>query len=222
MHIVVCLKQIIDPEIPPHVFQIDPVKKKQIRGRQVLLISDFDAIALEVALQLKEKADGKVTAITIGAAEEEEEEWRQKITDAMVKRVSFDFVETPLPDVITFLHELTGVDFVLDRAALQDQEGLKEKASMTNEGRDYIESELSKINGLTVYHTHGNYILIDATPTGATSAEIVNAVMEKNGIILRKMNPFKDKTGLFRITIGSKEENERCVEAVNAFFNSRT
>jgi electron transfer flavoprotein beta subunit len=69
VHIIVCLKQIIDPEIPPHVFQIDPVKKKQIRGRQVLLISDFDAIALEVALQLKEKVDGKVTAVTIGEAE---------------------------------------------------------------------------------------------------------------------------------------------------------
>lgn len=69
MHIVVCLKQIIDPEIPPHIFQIDPVEKKQIRGRQVLLISDFDAIALEVALQLKEKIGGEVTAITIGEKE---------------------------------------------------------------------------------------------------------------------------------------------------------
>jgi electron transfer flavoprotein beta subunit len=69
VHIIVCLKQIIDPEIPPHVFQIDPVKKKQIRGRQVLLISTFDEVALEVGLQLKEKVDGKVTAITIGEAE---------------------------------------------------------------------------------------------------------------------------------------------------------
>ncbi len=106
-------------------------------------------------------------------------------------------------------------------AALQDQEGLKEKAALTNEGRDYIESELSSIKGLTVYHTHGNYILIDATPTGTTSAEIVNAVMEKNGIILRKMNVFKNRTGLFRITIGTKEENERCVEAVKDFFSSK-
>jgi histidinol-phosphate/aromatic aminotransferase/cobyric acid decarboxylase-like protein len=107
-------------------------------------------------------------------------------------------------------------------AALQDQDGLREKARMTNEGRDYIEGELSKIDGLTVYHTHGNYILIDATPTGATSAEIVNAVMEKDGIILRKMNPFKDKTGMFRITISSRDENERCVEAVKAYFSSRS
>lgn len=69
MHIVVCIKQIIDPEIPPHVFQIDPIEKKQIRGRQVLVISTFDEVALEVALQMKEKEDGKVTVLTIGEAE---------------------------------------------------------------------------------------------------------------------------------------------------------
>ena len=69
MHVVVCIKQIIDPEIPPHVFQIDPVQMKQIRGRQVLVISTFDEVALEVGLQLKEKDGGKVTAITIGQKE---------------------------------------------------------------------------------------------------------------------------------------------------------
>ena len=69
MHIVVCIKQIIDPEIPPHVFQIDPVAKKQIRGRQVLVISTFDEVALEVALQMKEKEDGTVTALTIGESQ---------------------------------------------------------------------------------------------------------------------------------------------------------
>jgi len=103
-------------------------------------------------------------------------------------------------------------------AALNDQEGVKENIRRTNEGRDYIEEKLSKIDGVTVYHTFGNYILIDATPTGAKSEEIVNAVMEKDGIILRKVNPFKDKTGLFRITIGSKEQNERCVKSVKDFF----
>ncbi len=72
MHTVVCIKQIIDPEIPPHLFRLDPVTKRQARGRQVLLISDFDAIALEVALQLREKAGGKVTAVTIGEMGERE------------------------------------------------------------------------------------------------------------------------------------------------------
>ncbi len=105
-------------------------------------------------------------------------------------------------------------------AALNDQQGLKEKIRFTNQGRDYIEGELSKIDGLVVYHTYGNYILIDATTTGATSEEIVNGVMEKHGIILRKVAPFKEKRGLFRITIGSREENERCVKAVRDYFEA--
>lgn len=65
MHAVVCLKQIIDPDIPPHLFAIDPDEKKQIRGSQPLVISVFDEMALEVALQLKEKTAGTVTALTI-------------------------------------------------------------------------------------------------------------------------------------------------------------
>jgi histidinol-phosphate aminotransferase len=106
-------------------------------------------------------------------------------------------------------------------AALNDQEGLKKKIKSTNEGRDYIEGEISNINGVTVYHTHGNYILIDASPTGATTEEIVNYVIKNHGIIIRKMNPFKDRQGLFRITIGTREENEKCVKAIKEFFKNR-
>ncbi len=106
-------------------------------------------------------------------------------------------------------------------AALNDQEGVQEKIRLTNEGRDYIESEIGKIDGVTVYHTHGNYILFDASPTGITTEDIVDFVMEKHGILIRKVNPFKGRKGLFRITIGKKEENEKCVAAVKDFFASR-
>jgi len=106
-------------------------------------------------------------------------------------------------------------------AALNDEEGVKENIRLTNEGRDYIESELSKIDGLTVYHTYGNYILIDASPTHAKSEEIINTILEKNKIMLRKQNPFKGREGLFRITIGTREQNKKTVEAIKDFFNSR-
>jgi electron transfer flavoprotein beta subunit len=60
------MKQIIDPEVPPHLFEIDAEEMKQIRGTHPLVISAYDEVAIEVALQLKEKTDGKVTVITIG------------------------------------------------------------------------------------------------------------------------------------------------------------
>lgn len=69
MHAVVCLKQIVDPDIPPHLFEIDPIEKKQIRGSQPLVISAFDEIGLEVALQLKKKTSGTISAVTIAGPE---------------------------------------------------------------------------------------------------------------------------------------------------------
>ncbi|MBX6379047.1 MAG: electron transfer flavoprotein subunit beta/FixA family protein, partial [Clostridia bacterium] len=68
MHIVVCLKQIIDPEIPPRDFKIDPERKEAVQGKASLVISTFDEIALEVALQLRDRiGEGKITAISFGA-----------------------------------------------------------------------------------------------------------------------------------------------------------
>ncbi len=67
MNIVVCLKQIIDYEIPPRAFRIDRQKKKPAMPDASLVIGPFDENALEVALQLREKAGGgRITAVSMG------------------------------------------------------------------------------------------------------------------------------------------------------------
>ncbi len=65
-NIVVCIKQIIDPEIPASQFKLDKATKRQLREGHNLVISAYDQNALEVALQLKEKAGGKVAAVSLG------------------------------------------------------------------------------------------------------------------------------------------------------------
>jgi electron transfer flavoprotein beta subunit len=69
MHIVVCIKQIIDPEVPFHLFRIDPITKTQVRGSHPLVISSYDEVAVEVAIQAKEKFGGQVTVVTLGSSE---------------------------------------------------------------------------------------------------------------------------------------------------------
>ncbi len=69
MNTVVCIKQIIDPEISPEQFKLDPATRRQIRGGLSLVISAYDQNALEVALQLREKAGGKITALCLGTPE---------------------------------------------------------------------------------------------------------------------------------------------------------
>ncbi len=69
MQIVVCIKQIIDPEIPIEQFRLDPVIKRQVRGGLSLVISAYDQNAVEVALQLKEKSSASVTVLSVGEPE---------------------------------------------------------------------------------------------------------------------------------------------------------
>ncbi len=68
MHTVVCIRQVLDPEIPPSEFRLDPAGREAAPGSAPLVISIFDENALEVALQLREKTgEGKITALCLGA-----------------------------------------------------------------------------------------------------------------------------------------------------------
>jgi len=106
-------------------------------------------------------------------------------------------------------------------AALDEEEELRRKAAYNNAGVEYICKELSKIPGLKPYHSHGNYVLIDATDTGATGKEIVDYLFEKAGIMLKYFAPFRGRNGLFRISIGTHEENSICVRSIKSFFEDR-
>ena len=67
MHVVTCLKQIIDPELPPSEFKLDPSRHRAAQGAASLVISIFDENALEVALQLRERqGEGRITALSLG------------------------------------------------------------------------------------------------------------------------------------------------------------
>lgn len=66
MNIIVCLKQILDPEIPVRDFRVDTEKREAVRGNANLVTNIFCENALETALQFKEKfggADAKITAL---------------------------------------------------------------------------------------------------------------------------------------------------------------
>ena len=68
MNTIVCVKQVIDPEIPPAKFKIDPATKQVIPPPGVPpVISVYDESAVEAALRLKDKHKGKITALSIGS-----------------------------------------------------------------------------------------------------------------------------------------------------------
>ena len=67
MDIVVTVKQVPDPDIPPTHFKVDEAAKKVIPPAGVSqVMNGYDANALEAALRLKEQLGGKVTVVSLG------------------------------------------------------------------------------------------------------------------------------------------------------------
>ena len=67
MDIVVTVKQVPDPDIPPTHFKIDEAAKRVVPpAGSSPVMNGYDAHALEAALRLKEQLGGKVTVVSLG------------------------------------------------------------------------------------------------------------------------------------------------------------
>ncbi|MFQ5996394.1 MAG: electron transfer flavoprotein subunit beta/FixA family protein [Dehalococcoidales bacterium] len=95
MNIIVCVKQVPDPETPPKGFQVDQVAKRVIPPLgAALVINPFDENAVEAALRFKDAYGGNVTALTMGPPSAED-----VLRHAMAMGVDEGvLIENPAPD----------------------------------------------------------------------------------------------------------------------------
>lgn len=67
MNIIVCVKQVLDPEAPPASFKIDSANNIVVPPSGVSpVISPFDENAVEAALRIKDTQGGKITVLSLG------------------------------------------------------------------------------------------------------------------------------------------------------------
>ena len=67
MNMIVCVKQVLDPEAPPASFKIDPSSNKVVPPAGVAPVVDpYGEYAVEAALKIKDALGGKITAISLG------------------------------------------------------------------------------------------------------------------------------------------------------------
>lgn len=67
MNIIVCVKQVIDPEAPPSTFKIDAASNKAEMHGVPPVIDPYGEYALEASLKVKDAKGGKITVISLGA-----------------------------------------------------------------------------------------------------------------------------------------------------------
>lgn len=104
-------------------------------------------------------------------------------------------------------------------ACLEDTEALQERRDFVNSEVQFIEESLKDIPGLTIFHSHANYILFDGKKAGKKGKDIVAFALKK-GILFNAPSPMYDSDGFFRVTPGTKEENRMAVETIKEFFSS--
>ncbi len=67
MEMIVCVKQILDPEAPPATFKLDPATNKAVPPPGIPpVISPFDEQATEAALRIKDAHGGTIRVISMG------------------------------------------------------------------------------------------------------------------------------------------------------------
>ena len=102
-------------------------------------------------------------------------------------------------------------------AILDNPDEVAAKVEHNNRWMDTFSEDLKKL-GLKPYPANGNYMLVDATMTGKTTAEILDAAIKMEKVYLKRIGDIHGKSGYFRITPGTDEENERFVKFARAYF----
>jgi len=100
MRILVCMKQILDPDVPARDFRVDCGRNEAERAGADLVPNIFCENALETALQLREAAGGSVTALSYGT-DEAEDVVRKALAMTADEAALVTRPDGPAPDALT-------------------------------------------------------------------------------------------------------------------------
>jgi histidinol-phosphate aminotransferase len=98
-------------------------------------------------------------------------------------------------------------------ASLDDETDQQYKRHNIIEGRRFIFEQVNCIPGLQAYPSEGNFVLIDGSSLGISSAEIRDR-MQGKGIFIRPMSGHNMPRGFIRITVGNPEQNRFFVQCL--------
>lgn len=102
-------------------------------------------------------------------------------------------------------------------AAVDNREELQKKVLHNQKEVDFYMEELGSLEGVRPYFSHGNYMLVDCTDAGVVAKELVNYLLDE-GFMIKAFPVVHGRQGFIRISIGSREENEKCAAAIKKYF----
>ncbi len=131
-------------------------------------------------------------------------------------RVGYAIMDEQIAEILHKIRQPFNVNSLAQAAgaaALKDEDFLQQTLSVTHSGIDFFSREFGQM-GLEHLPSQANFIMVNMNQD---STRIFQGMLEK-GVIVRSMKSYGFDTFL-RITIGTKEENERCVSVLKGILN---
>lgn len=126
-------------------------------------------------------------------------------------RIGYGIMHKDVADLLERVRQPFNVNILAQAAAeasIKDREHLSKTIENNEQGKAFLTKALQNI-GFKVYPSYTNFLLIDI---GKDAQRLCKALLPK-GVIIRYMGSY-GLNNFVRITIGTPEENEHCVEAI--------
>ena len=102
--------------------------------------------------------------------------------------------------------------------ALEDKDYIRETREYVLREKDFLFSELSKIKGLKPYPTRVNFLFLEITKEGLSSAKLQELLLNQ-GILIRDCSNFRNLNNKFiRVAIRSQKENLCLLKSIQKIF----
>ena len=116
---------------------------------------------------------------------------------------------------------IPGITLAAASAALDDAAEFDARMGELRLAREELTEKLVRIDGLSPVPSEGNFVLIDVSATGQSAERLVESML-KDGVLIRSLSVHHAKRSYVRVTVGTREQNMRCVAAFERVLGSRS
>jgi len=130
-------------------------------------------------------------------------------------RVGYGIADPTVIDLLLRVRIPFSISLVAIRAglaALRDPAILERRRQYISDERDRLFAALERLPGVVPWPSETNFITIDVTQTGRSSTDYVDEARAE-GLLLRRMTAHRLEGQYVRVTIGTREENDRFLAA---------
>lgn len=107
---------------------------------------------------------------------------------------------------------LSAITIAAATAALDDDAEQSARLDEVRRERDQLGARLGSLAGIRPVPTGANFVLVDVSSTGLGAERWVEALLDE-GVLVRSLGVHRGSRSCVRVTVGTREQNDRCVRA---------